>query len=252
MAKFNQKIMTKPNRRPRRGHLPGWAGLFAGPDVGAVPAGGDQHGRRADLLRVAPATATTATASSSAPSPSRDPKWTARFLRLAARRAPTCAPPRWSAPPRPSRARLAAGLATAPAATAGSRRRCCSAPTSRASSSPTGPSRYGRACPSRSSAASPTRPRRLYTERTPAQVRHRDATRFRFADVLDLTHPAPARRRGRATCSRTRSTAGTTGTPRCPRRCAMLRAPTRLLRAAVAERRRAVLPTRRRARARPA
>ena len=43
---------------------------------------------------------------------------------------------------------------------------------------------------------------------------------FRFGDVIDLVHPTPGgRRRGRATCSSTRSTGVTAATTAHPRRC---------------------------------
>ena len=73
-----------------------------------------------------------------------DPDWTARLPRLAARRAPTCAPPRSSARSRPPGRCVAAGLPGAPAR---SSRRCCSARTSPARRWPTGRSTYGRADP---------------------------------------------------------------------------------------------------------
>ena len=239
---------------PRRGdavrrHLRGRRRATPATPSRAVPAGRGQHGRRGHLLRAAGARddryATLVRAVAV-----EDPEWTARFLRWLRGDANMRSASLVGA------AECGQGDGSTPALPGGAGRSSTSV-LQRADEPGEllayWTAAYGRACRSRSSAASPTRSARLYTERS-------------LLKYDTASHGLPVRRRprpdppgdrgdepGRATCSGTRSTAGTTAAnPIAGRRCRCSPAQRCCLRRSAGRRTRAALLGRRRARARPA
>ena len=97
--------------------------------------------------------------------------------------------------------------------------------------------RYGRACPKPVKRGVADAVGAALRRAQPAQVRHRRGDAVRFGDVLDLDPPGRVDAGARATCSGTRSTAGTAGTTRSRQSLPMLRERAELMALPVEQRR---------------